>query len=93
MGESAFDPHVLGVEAYLYLYPLVSMEVTRRQVTNAEAGEMPGRAPTGQFAHIRAFPAADFKANWLPGPAGAPGITMRIYAHRPGALARVSWIS
>ncbi|MGH3203505.1 MAG: DUF1254 domain-containing protein, partial [Streptosporangiaceae bacterium] len=62
MSETRFDPHQLGVEAYLYLYPLVTMEVTRRQLTNIEAGKMPGRAPMGQWAHIPAFPTADFKA-------------------------------
>jgi hypothetical protein len=62
VSESRFDPHQLGVEAYLYLYPLVTMEVSRRQVTNVAAGQLPGRAPVGQFAHIPAFPAADFKA-------------------------------
>ena len=62
MNESTFDPHQLGVEAYLYLYPLVTMEITRRQMTNIATGTMPGRAPMGQFAHVPAFPAADFKA-------------------------------
>ena len=62
MSESRFDPHQLGVEAYLYLYPLVTMEITRRQLTNSAAGQLPGRAPMGQFAHIPAFPSADFKA-------------------------------
>lgn len=62
MSESRFDPRQLGVEAYLYLYPLVTMEVTRRQLTNVEAGIVPGRAPMGQWAHIPAFPTADFKA-------------------------------
>jgi len=62
MNESTFDPHQLGVEAYLYLYPLVTMEATRRQLTNIDAGKVPGRAPMGQFAHVPAFPAADFKA-------------------------------
>lgn len=62
MSESRFDPHRLGVEAYLYLYPLVTMEVTRRQLTNSAAGHLPGRAPAGQFAHIPEFPAAGFKA-------------------------------
>jgi len=59
---SAFDPGQLGVEAYLYLYPLVTMEVSRRQMTNIAAGKLPGRAPMGQFAHVPAFPAADFRA-------------------------------
>ncbi len=61
MGESVFDPHQLGVEAYLYLYPLVTMEVSRRQMTNIAAGKVPGRAPMGQFAHVPVFPPADFK--------------------------------
>jgi hypothetical protein len=62
MSERRFDLHQLGVEAYLYLYPLVTMEFTRRQLTNSAAGQLPGRAPMGQFAHIPAFPSADFKA-------------------------------
>ncbi len=62
MSETRFDPHELGVEAYLYLYPLVSMELTRRQMTNIEAGRMPGRGPMGQFMHVPEFPPADFKA-------------------------------
>jgi hypothetical protein len=61
MSESVFDPHQLGVEAYLYLYPLVTMEISRRQMTNMAAGQTPGRAPMGQFAHVPAFPAADFR--------------------------------
>ncbi len=62
MSESRFDPRQAGVEAYIYLYPLVTMEVTRRQLTNAGARTMPGWAPMGQFSHIPAFPTADFRA-------------------------------
>jgi hypothetical protein len=62
MSETKFDPARLGVEAYLYLYPLVTMEVTRRQLTNVPAGQLLGRSPMGQFAHIPEFPAADFRA-------------------------------
>jgi hypothetical protein len=50
------------VEAYLYLYPLVTAEVIHRRMTNVAAGQLPGRAPMGQFAHIPAFSSADFKA-------------------------------
>lgn len=58
---SPFDPHDLAVEGYLYLYPLVTMEVSRRQMTNVGLGEAPGRAPMNVFAHLRSFPEADFR--------------------------------
>jgi hypothetical protein len=61
VADGPFDPHRLAVEAYLYVYPLVTMEITRRQTTNMAAGQLPGRAPMGQFAHVPSFPDADFK--------------------------------
>jgi hypothetical protein len=52
----------IAVEAYVYLYPLVLMERTRRQMTNVErSGEVLGRAPIDAFAHFREYPPADFK--------------------------------
>ena len=53
--------HEIGVEAYIYFYPLVLMELTRRQLTNIEAGKMPGRGPMNTFNHVRAYPTADFR--------------------------------
>ena len=35
----------IGVEAYIYLYPLVTMDLTRRQATNIEPNKMPRRGP------------------------------------------------
>jgi hypothetical protein len=61
-GLSEAEARVIGVEAYVYLYPLVLMELTRRQMTNAPAGTTPGSGPMGAFSHIREFPPADFKA-------------------------------
>lgn len=50
--QEAFD---LGVEAYIYGYPLVSMEMTRRVFTNAAKPE--GKAaPMGQLLKLRAYP-------------------------------------
>ena len=50
--QEAFD---LGVEAYIYGYPLVTMEMTRRVMTNVAKPE--GKAaPMGQFARLRAYP-------------------------------------
>jgi hypothetical protein len=59
---STRDAAVIGVEAYVYLYPLVTMEITRRQMTNAPAGARPGFGPSGAFSHVREFPRADFRA-------------------------------
>jgi len=47
----------LGVDAYIYGYPLVVMDSLRRVTTNlAEPRGMSG--PMGQFAHARSFPDA-----------------------------------
>lgn len=51
----------IGVEAYTYLYPLVLMDVTRRQATNVEAGSTVGRGPMNTFTHFREFPPAEFR--------------------------------
>lgn len=51
----------IAVEAYHYLYPLVIMDVSRRQMTNIEPGKMIGRGPMNTFSHMRAFPPADFR--------------------------------
>ena len=55
------EAYQIGMEAYVYFYPLVTMDVTRRQLTNIEAGKMIGRGPMNTFSHIRAYPTADFK--------------------------------
>jgi hypothetical protein len=41
---------------FIYLYPLVTMDLTRRQQTNVEFGAIPGRNPQNTFSHIRTFP-------------------------------------
>ena len=54
------EAFALGVEAYVYGYPLVTMEMTRRVMTNVAkaAGK---NAPMGQFANMKEYPTADFK--------------------------------
>ncbi|MEK8225365.1 hypothetical protein NKG05_03345 [Oerskovia sp. M15] len=42
MGTLSNDLRTLSHEAYVYLYPLVMMDLTRRQATNVEAGVRPG---------------------------------------------------
>ena len=45
----------------MYFYPLVTMDTTRRQATNIEAGKVIGRGPMNTFTHVRRFPPADFR--------------------------------
>jgi hypothetical protein len=54
-----------AVEAYVYGYPLVTMEMTRRLMTNVEKPEG-FRAPMGQFANLREYLTAAFKAVTAP---------------------------
>src|SRR5262245_50154450 len=44
----------LGTEAYIYGYPLVSIEITRRVVTNVEKPEGI-HAPMGQLIKLRQY--------------------------------------
>jgi hypothetical protein len=56
------DVRTLSHQAYVYLYPLVTMDVTRQQATNVHTGERPGFGPPNQFHHVRQFPPVDFRA-------------------------------
>ena len=59
--ENVFGAVPHGVEAYIYGYPLVTMEMTRRVMTNVEKPEGT-RAPMGQFVRMREYPSAAFRA-------------------------------
>lgn len=49
----------LGVEAYIYGYPLVLMNVTKDVATAVPAPQL-AKAPANQFAHLPTFPDASF---------------------------------
>ena len=51
----------IAVEAFIYTYPLVLMDITRRVAINYKAGERPGFGPMNLFAHMRAFPPGSFR--------------------------------
>ena len=60
--DAALGP---AIDAYIYGYPLVTMEMTRRVLTNVAAPEGKN-APMGQFANLREYPDAKFRAVTAP---------------------------
>ena len=51
----------IATDAYVYFYSLVTMDVTRRQLTNMPSGQGFG-GPMNMFQNIPAYPTADDKA-------------------------------
>jgi hypothetical protein len=49
-----------AVDAYIYGFPLVIMDMTRKQVTNVASPEA-SRAPMGQFLRMRTYPTAAYR--------------------------------
>jgi hypothetical protein len=56
------DAHAIGVDAYLYFYSLVTMDLTRKQLTNMEPGPGSLGGPMNTFANVPAFPTADMRS-------------------------------
>jgi hypothetical protein len=56
----ALETRDAAIEAYIYAYPLVTMEMTRRVMTNV-AAPVGTRAPMGQFVRMREYPSAKFR--------------------------------
>ena len=46
------EAHAIGVDAYVYFYPLVTMDVSRKQFTNIEPGKEFGKGPMNMFVSI-----------------------------------------
>jgi len=51
----------LGIEAVVYGYPAVLVDVTRRVQTNVAAPEHDGRAPINQFSNFLRYPTAAYR--------------------------------
>ena len=56
------DAYATAIDAYIYLYPLVTMDVTRLQLTNVPEDKAKGpQGPMNEFHHFRAFPDVKFR--------------------------------
>jgi hypothetical protein len=58
--EEGLEDFWLTTDAYIYGYPLVTMEMTRRVITNVAAPQGT-RAPMGQIIKLRQYPDAQFR--------------------------------
>ena len=54
------EVRAVGIDAYLYFYSLVTMDITRKQISNMEPGKEFG-GPMNSFVNIPAYPTADVK--------------------------------
>ncbi|MES2643108.1 MAG: DUF1254 domain-containing protein [Myxococcota bacterium] len=59
------EARAAAIDAYIYGYPIVTMDLTRRVSTNVEKPEG-GKAPMGQFANLRQYPDASFRTVTAP---------------------------
>jgi hypothetical protein len=57
---SPADARAIAEDAYIFGYPLVTLEMTRRVTTNT-AAPVGMRAPMGQFAHARKYPPITYR--------------------------------
>jgi hypothetical protein len=53
------EAYAIGVDAYIYFYSLVTMDLTRKQSTNVEPGKAFGKGPMNTFANVPAYPPAN----------------------------------
>lgn len=57
-GEEAL---LIAQEAFVYLYPLILMDATRKQLINSDPRVNPIGGPANAFTHIRTFPKPDMR--------------------------------
>jgi hypothetical protein len=55
------EAQAIAVNAYVYLYPLVTMDLSRKTFTNIEPGKELGKGPMNMFVSVPEYPPATFK--------------------------------
>jgi hypothetical protein len=59
---STDEAQTIVQEAYVYLYPLILMDLTRKQLTNLDPKTNVMGGPANAFTHIRTFPTAEMRS-------------------------------
>src|SRR5438874_13531696 len=55
------EAHAIAVDAYVYFYSIMSMDISRKQFTNVEQGKDSFKGPMNTFVNVPEYPPADFK--------------------------------
>jgi len=55
------EANAIGVDAYLYFYPLLTMDITRKQMTNVEPGKESFKGPMNTFVNVPEYPPGNYK--------------------------------
>lgn len=53
------EAQAIAQEAYVYFYPLILMDITRKQLINLDPKTSPYGGPANAFTNVRAFPSAN----------------------------------
>ena len=87
---SVQEAQQIAEDAYIYGYPLITMEMTRRVMTNVREPEGT-RGPMGHLLRIRSYPTAAFKD--VTAPTGKFILMLRLYwpKETPPSIIDGSW--
>lgn len=58
---SETEARSIAQQAYLYFYPLITMDLTRKQLTNVKPGQSELGGPMNTIANVPKFPSADMR--------------------------------
>jgi hypothetical protein len=58
---SEAEARAIAADAYVYFYPLITMDLTRLQFTNVEPGKEPLKGPMNSFVNVPEYPPADLR--------------------------------
>jgi len=58
---SSAEARAIAIDAYVYFYPLLSMDISRKVFTNAAPGKEFGKGPMNMFVSVLEYPPADFE--------------------------------